>query len=160
MTGAAGSTGRKPSRLICIKPPSASSPIERAVPVLALHHVPAVGEPQRRRGVAAILDEGDPLGVGHAAVGELEGADQRLVARAFIVIGEAFAVMADVEDAAVEGDEVERRRVATATPGPARAISGLQRLAREQAQNIGEQKLLMLLLVIDAELDQRPPLPA
>jgi hypothetical protein len=76
--------------------------IERAAPVLALDGVPAVGEPQRGRGVAAVLDELEPFGVGHAAIGELEGTDQRLEARAFIVIGEAVAVMADLENAAVE----------------------------------------------------------
>ena len=87
-------------------------------------------------------------------LGELERVDQRLVARAFIVIGEALAVMADFENAAVEGDPVERRRMAGADAGSSLAVSGLKRLGGEQAQDVGEQKLLVLLLVIDAELDQ------
>ena len=51
---------------------------------------------------------------------------------------------------------------ATATPGVGAGVSRLQRLAGEQAQDVGEQQLLMLLLVIDAELDQlsRPGLKA
>ena len=76
------------------------------------------------------------------------------MARTLIVIGEALAVMADLEDAAVEADPRERRRIAPADAGVGLAVSGLERLGGEQAQNVGEQKLLMLLLVIDAELDQ------
>ena len=41
--------------------------IKRSFPSLALHRVPAIGEPKRGRGIAAILDELDPLGIGDRA---------------------------------------------------------------------------------------------
>ena len=53
-----------------------------------------------------------------------------------------------------KASQVERRRFASADAGTGLAISGLERLGGEQAQDVGEQKLLVLLLVIDAELDQ------
>ena len=74
--------------------------------------------------------------------------------RSFIVVGEVIAVVADFENAALEGEPVERCRMAGADAGNGLAISGLQRLGGEQAQDVGQQKLLVLLLVIDAELDQ------
>ena len=75
-------------------------------------------------------------------------------ARPFIVVGEAVALVPDLEDAAVEGDEVERRGLADGDAGPRLAIGWLERLGGEQREDVGEQELLMLLLVIDAELDQ------
>ena len=79
-----------------------------------------------------------------------------------IVIGEAIAVMTNWENAAVEGHPAERRWLGHRNAGVGAGVSRLQRLAGEQAQYVGEQKLLMLLLVIDAELDQlrRPGLKA
>ncbi len=84
----------------------------------------------------------------------LKGRSSSSWQRAFVVVGEAVAVMADVVDAAVERDEIERQRLAHDDARARLAISRLERLRGEQAQNIGEQQLLMLLLVIDAELDQ------
>ena len=78
----------------------------------------------------------------------------------FIVVGEAVAIVADCEDAAVESDPVERRGLADGDAGPRLAIGWLERLGGEQREDVGEQKLLMLLLVIDAELDQRGCLAA
>ena len=63
--------------------------------------------------------------------------------------------MPDREDAAVEGDEVERRRLADGDAGPRLAIGWLERLGGEQREDVREQELLMLLLVVYAELDQR-----
>ena len=60
-------------------------PIERGGPALRCHHGPAVGKPERGRAVAAVLDEGDPLGIGDAAIGEPEGTDELIVSRPFIV---------------------------------------------------------------------------
>ena len=70
--------------------------------------------------------------------------------------------MTDGENAAVEGHPVERCRFRHRDARVGAGVSRLQRLAGEQAQDVGEQKLLMLLLVIDAELDQlrRPGLKA
>src|SRR5262249_30480070 len=128
--------------------------IKRPLPTLAVHRVPAVCEPKRRRGIAAVLGELDPLGVGHAARGELERTDQLLVTRAFVVIGEAIAIMPDLEDPAVKGHEGWRRSLARGHAGPRLAIGRLERFCGEWRKNVGEEQLLVLLLVIDAELDE------
>jgi len=54
----------------------------------------------------------------------------------------------------IEGREGERRGRMQRHARLRLAISRLERLCGEQAQDIGEQQLLVLLLVIDAELDQ------
>ncbi len=74
--------------------------------------------------------------------------------RPLVVVGEARPVMSHVENPAVERDEVERRRIAHADARACLPVGGLERPGSEQAQNIGKQQLLMLLLVIDAELDK------
>src|SRR5215475_12263452 len=62
--------------------------------------------------------------------------------------------MANGTNAAVESDPVERRSLRHRDTGGGAGVSRFQRLAREQAQDVGKQKLLVLLLMIDAELDQ------
>jgi hypothetical protein len=107
------------------------------------------------RAIAAVLDELNPLRIGDAAIGELEGPDQLLVARAFVVIGEAVTVVPDSVHAAVKGAERERCGLACRKAGRAFAISWLERFGGEQAQDVGQQQLLMLLFVVDAEFDER-----
>ncbi len=65
-----------------------------------------------------------------------------------------MSVVPHLDDAAIEGNPCERRRLARADARAGLAVSGLERPGGEQAQNVGEQKLLVLLLVIDAELDE------
>ena len=81
--------------------------------------------------------------------------DQHFVARRLVVPGEAIAGMADLVDAAVEGDPGERFGSGD-WPGAAGADRDRRVAAgwREQRQDVGEQKLLVLLLVIDADLDE------
>ena len=62
--------------------------------------------------------------------------------------------MTDREDAAVERHEIERRGLADRHARARLAVGRLERLRREQGEDVGEEKLLVLLLVIDAELDQ------
>ena len=73
------------------------------------------------------------------AVRELEGANQRLVARTLIVVSKALPCVSHLENAAVESSELERRRFPDAHAGASGGVSGLERLSRKQAQNIGEQ---------------------
>ena len=103
-------------------------PVERRAPILSAHDVPAVGEPQRRRGIAAVGDESRPLGICDAPARELERADQGLVTRAFVIVGEALAVMSHSEDAPIERKPSERRRLARRDTGRGLAVSGLERL--------------------------------
>ena len=156
VTGARGSTGSRPSSVIWCQAPSRSSQYPGACQPCALHRRPAVGEPHERLAIAAGLDEGEPFAVGHAAVGQTEGIEQHLVPRALVVEREAGAVVADGADAAVESGCTRRPRPPPtgSSLGNGIAIGRPQRVGREQAEDVGEQQLLMLLLVIDAELDQ------
>ena len=80
--------------------------------------------------------------------------DQHFVARRLVVPVEAIAGMAGLVDAAVEGDIGESfGRGIGQRRGPI-AIGRSQRALRKQRQDVGEQKLLVLLLVIDAGLDE------
>ena len=97
-------------------------PIERRRPAFALDEAPAVGEPQRGRRVAAVLDEGEPFAIGDEAIGEREGAEQNLVARALVVPRKAGSVVADLMDAAGIVDPADGRRFALA-----RAATGVSR---------------------------------
>jgi len=70
--------------------PVALLPIEGRPPAFAANDPPAVGKPKCGLSIAAILDEGEPFGIGDQAVGETERMDQLAMARRFIVEGEAF----------------------------------------------------------------------
>ncbi len=71
-----------------------------------------------------------------------------------VVEGEPAFAVADRDQAAVEGEVAQCCR-STAVGAGLRAIGRPQRAAREGVQEIGEQQLLMLLLVVEPELDDR-----
>ena len=116
--------------------------------------VPAFGHPERCGAVAAIRDEGEEFAVAHEAVGEFIGREQNLVARPFVIKLKRVAGAADRGDAAMVGDE-------TGGPGSLRGLvpawdgRGQQRVLREGVQDVGDQQFLVLLLVVQAELDER-----
>ena len=60
-----GSTGRTPPSVSEDHLPFDVAPVARRVPALRLDHGPAVRQPQRRRGVAAVGHELEPFAVGH-----------------------------------------------------------------------------------------------
>ena len=107
------------------------------------------------RAIAAVGHELEPLAVGDEPVRQAERVDQHIVARPLVVPGEAGAVVPDLADAAGELDPASLHR-ARPRPAPGRrgAIGRAQRIGGEQRQDVGEQQLLMLLLVVDADLDQ------
>ena len=76
--------------------------------------------------------------------------------RALVVVREAGAVVADGANAAFETDVLGAADRLNRLSLGGIAIGRPQRLGSEQAENVGKQQLLMLLLVIDAELDQPP----
>jgi hypothetical protein len=130
-------------------------PVAGGLPALRLHRRPAIGKPNKWLAIAAGFHEGEPLAVGHAAVGETVRVEQHVVARSLVVVREAGAVVTDAADAPVETYELRLAR----TGDRLRlrqwiAIGGAQRIGGEEAEDVGEQQLLVLLLVIDAELDQ------
>ena len=144
-------------RVKAVQPPSRVLPVERRLPAAGLHRVPAVGQPQLGPPVAAVGDEGQVLAVGHRPRGELEGVAADAVARAFVVEGEAVAVVADRRcRPAGEGEPAQRRAAGDRRQRPAvgdrPARSGLQ---RQHVLDVGEDQFLVLLLVVQAELDQR-----
>ena len=85
---------------------------------------------------------------------ELDRADQRAVRRLLVVEMKAVVGMADGVDALVERDPV----IAAARRGgklPGRIVGRRNRILREGVQDVGQHQFLMLLLVIEADLDQR-----
>jgi hypothetical protein len=77
---------------------------------------------------------------------------QHLMGRAFVVEGEALARKADAVNAGRQIDEFARcgsrmRRL------PVGIIGRRRRVLREGMQNVGEDQLLMLLLVMEADLE-------
>ena len=77
---------------------------------------------------------------------------------ALVVEGEAVTRMADFVQAALMLDPLEapkRRRVRPRAWAP---VGRPQRVLRERVLDVGEDQLLVLLLVVDAQLEQAPGL--
>ena len=86
--------------------------------------------------------------------GDSERAQQHVVARALVVEREAAAVVADRDDAAVVVDPAaDRRRARTASHGSA-PYAGCSGLHDEHVLDVHHEQLLVLLLVVQAELEQ------
>ncbi len=79
--------------------------------------------------------------------------------RTLVVEGKAVAGMADLDQAALEVDPAHRR-IALDRWGTRWRIGRLQRIERQHVLGIHQDQLLMLLLVIEAELEQRMPIAA
>ncbi len=129
-------------------------PIERRAPALALFQRPAVGKPEFRPLITAIRDERAIFAIRHRARGKPERLQQNLVTRAFIVEGKAVAIMTDGDNAARMRDPFERGR-APHLARPRGRISGQQRIGEKRMLDIGQDQFLMLLLMMEAERDQR-----
>ena len=82
------------------------------------------------------------------------GVEQRGVARALAVEGEAVAGRADLDQPLAPGHEMQRLDREAGVAAGQLAISRFERIFGEGRQDVGEEQLLMLLLVVDAELDQ------
>ena len=105
--------------------------------------------------IAAVLHEREPFGIGDEPVGEPEGMQRASCAGCSLSQAKALPVVADAMDAAAIADPAERLRLQTARKSRGRAlICRAQRICGEERQNVGQQQLLVLLLMIDADLDQ------
>ena len=83
------------------------------------------------------------------------GFDKRAMARPLAIETEAAAVVSDLHDPAIERLVASGRIVGLADrQWTGIFVSRMQRVLREQVQNIREQQFLMLLFVIAAEFDQ------
>ncbi len=134
--------------------PIALLPVERRVPSIAVDRRPAIGKPQRGGAVASVLHEREPFAVRDETVGQAEGMDEDVVTRCFVVPGKTFAVVACLANAAGIIDPAWFAWLGRSRAGPGVAVSGPERVGGEQRKNIRQQQLLMLLLVVDADLDQ------
>src|SRR5205823_13367351 len=104
--------------------------------------------------ITAVGDECRKLAVCDRTRPKLEWRDVDLMRGPFVVEREAGAVMPDRRQTCVVAMPLERRRLHF-EQRPTRPIRGAQRIAREDMLEISEDQFLMLLLVIDAEVDQR-----
>src|SRR5689334_1160215 len=128
-------------------------PVERRGAALALHPVPTLGQPERWRPVTPICNELAPLRVGHTPVRNLMTGQEHAVAGPLGVERETFINGTDFDDALaslveaqwLHGKAHRRRQL---------AIGGLERVLGHGRQDVREEKLLVLLLMIDAQLDQ------
>ena len=73
---------------------------------------------------------------------------------AFVVVGEAFAAVPDFVHAAGNLTPMPSAGRRFRRRSGSLAVSGPQRIRGEQSQDIGQHQLLVLLLVVDAHLDQ------
>ena len=132
-----------------------AAPVERRATCLRADPVPAFADSHSvGRRIAAVGDEFAPFAVGDAAVGDGVGVEQRLVARPFAVEGESRSPVRRSRPArrGPAGSSTVRPR------GTARrraiAIGRFERILGEGGEDVGQEQLLVLLLMIDAELDQ------
>lgn len=135
------------------------APVERGIDAFALHPGPAVRQPQRGLAVAAVFHEGQPFAVGDGVRGQRVRLQPDGVARPFAVEHERGAVVgpADLHWAAAEVGPAGRvGRVTDGRGRPGGGIGRAQRVLREQVQHVGQQQLLVLLFVVQAQRDEPP----
>lgn len=127
-------------------------PVQRRLPAVRGHRVPAGRQPQLGTPVAAVVDERDEIALSDGAGRDRKRREPHAMARRFVVEAESVAGMADLLHAAVERYPVwlgrgrrHRRR--------AFEVCRLERIAREQVLEVGDDQLLVLLLVMQTQLD-------
>ena len=118
--------------------------------------VPALGQPMRRVGVTAGLNERGVLGVGHQARRQLAALQIDGMAGLFVVETKLVASIAKLHGAGNQRMPAQRRRWRVAGSGT--GVGRQQRILREQVQDVGQQQLLMLLFMLQAERHDRAQL--
>ncbi len=133
-----------------------TAPVDGVLQPLRTPPVPALGQPVGRLAVAAGLHESQVLRVGHRSDGDLEGLQEDGVARRLVVEGEALAIVADLRQAAFQAPpRGVLRRNGVRHHGRGCALVGRpQRVAPEQVLDVGEDQLLVLLLMLQAQFHQ------
>ena len=139
---------------------TALQPVQRRAPLAGLHPVPAERQPQFGTPVAAVGDEGAHVAAADRPRGQLEIAQQQIVARRLVVEME-LAVAADVvaqrDDAGRHAEPLQRRRLRRRPSRRRwqRRIGRPRGVAGQRMLDVGEQQLLVLLLVVHPEPQQR-----
>ena len=85
---------------------------------------------------------------------KLERRDIRAMARPLVVEREAVAGVTEFGQTAVVADP-RRRACPHRRQRPRPLVGGLQRILGQQVLDVGEDQLLVLLLVVESELDRR-----
>ena len=132
--------------------PVAFEPVQRRPPRRGPRLLPAGRQPVLRARVAAVLHELEVLGVGGEARGQQEGLEKYPMPRRLIVESERAARVADLAGPFRERSPGERRR-GVSFRAARRPVRRMERIAREDVLDVGEDQLLVLLLVVEAELD-------
>ncbi|MDO9369233.1 MAG: hypothetical protein Q7T68_11750 [Sphingopyxis sp.] len=105
--------------------------------------------------IAAVGDELLPFAIAHRPAGERVRREERIVTRALAIESEAIAAMPDRRHAGGALDPFHRGKLRNFTRDHILPHRRAKRILREEMLQIGEQQFLMLLLVVDAEFDER-----
>ena len=129
-------------------------PVQRVIQTLCCPPIPTFRQPEHGVLVAPALHKGRKFSLGNKARGQCVRVQVRAMAWAFVVKRKAFAFMADFDE-----PSVERMPRQSCSHGrwhhiASRRIDREQRVARQQVLYVGEHQLLVLLLVLQAQLDQ------
>ena len=130
-------------------------PVKGRRPTLLLDLGPAVRQPEQRVAVAAVRHEFEVVAVGDQAVHQREAVEPRLVDRHLVVPAPAPLDVAELLQPSREGDPARGRRPLR----PRRRVrpvrlAQLGNVAAQDVLELGDQQLLVLLLVVDAGDDQ------
>lgn len=131
-------------------------PVAGVAQLLGLAPVPALGQPPLRLAVAAIQHKAQKLAIAHRPRCNLCGLHIDTVHGHLIVKGEIATAVAYAVDAGLHRPPCE---VCMGRPGVrlgqrVRCISRPKRVAGKQMLDVGEQQLLMLLLVLQTQCDE------
>src|SRR5665213_2795041 len=129
-------------------------PIEWRFPSTVVHHREPGREPELRALVAAVVDEVEILAIRDEPGCEPEVLEKFAVRRQLVVEREALVLMSDAMHAAAERLP---RRFGEHALGQLRAlaIDGAKRIHPEDVLDVRDEQLLMLLLVMESEHDER-----
>ena len=130
------------------------TPVARCLPLFVADARKAIHQPERRGRIAAVRHEGEPLGVGDEVARQADRADQGAVDRFLIVEMESLAGVSDAVDAFLDCNPFVGGTRGT-REAPRRIVGGRNRVLRKGVKNVGQHQFLMLLLMVEADLDQR-----
>ena len=129
-------------------------PIQRRPPALGARGRPAVRKPEQRPIITTFFDEAEIFAAGYGTRGEAIWREKHLVPRPLVVIGEGVAIVADRHGAAAKINPAHRRhRMNGGDRG--RGVTREHWVTEESMLDVGKNQFLMLLLMIEAQINQR-----
>src|SRR5664280_2284043 len=142
-----------------VMPPLAISllPVQRSAPLIVANTVPSIRKPQLGCAVTVVAHEFEILTVGHQPGGQAESFQINIVPRTFVVEPEAVACKTYAVDPFVEAAPLRRRDRGTRWMViPLNCTKRWPKRIRPQpVLYVGDDQLLMLLLMVDSERHQR-----